>query len=321
VPVPQRAGKPRAAVRRLLPLALVAATAAIALPASAAPRHSRADVERLGNQVSVLDEQLDEAQIRLARLDGVLAQAQREAISREQATMALSARIAARAAAEYKGGGLSSMTALLAGADSATVVDRVETLDLLAQSDGDLLAAATVQRRALAGAVAEVRHARAAATAEVAAIGRRKLTLVRELGDLERLRAEVGDPSQASLPANLPAASGSAAVAVRVALAQVGKPYHWASAGPGSFDCSGLTMYAWGQAGVGLPHSSRQQYASLPHVASAALQPGDLLFFGSPIHHVGIYVGGGRMVDAPSTGRTVRVSGSDRGDFAGAARP
>ncbi len=321
MPVPQRPEALRAAVRRLVPLVLAAGIATFAVPAAANPSPTRADVERLGNQVSQLDEQLNQARIEVARRGAALARAERMAALHQQVMTATSQRIGARAAAEYKGAGLSSVLALLSGTDSATVVERVETLDLLAQSDGDLLAAAAVQRQALASAMAEVRRARAAAATEVAAITKRKLALVRKLQGLERIRAQVGEPAPVALPVDLPPARGSAAVAVRVAIAQVGKPYHWASAGPSSFDCSGLTMYAWGKAGVSLPHSSRQQYASVPHVARAALQPGDLVFYGSPIHHVGIYIGGGRMVDAPSSGRTVRVSGIDRSDYVGAGRP
>ncbi len=321
MPVPQRAGRLRAVAWRLIPLALVAGIAALAIPAAAAPRPTPADLERLGNQVSQLDEQLNQARIELGILNRTLVQAQHEALVRRQAMTAVSQRLAARAAAEYKGGGLTSMSALLSGTDSATVVDRVETLDLLAQSDGDLLATATVQRRALARATTQARRARAAAAAQVADIARRKLVLERKLLALQRIRAQVGEPRGLAVPADLPAARGSAAIAVRVALAQIGKPYHWGAAGPGSFDCSGLTMYAWGRAGVSLPHSALQQYASLPHVARGALQPGDLVFFGSPIHHVGLYIGDGRMVAAPSTGRTVRVSGIDRSDYVGAARP
>jgi cell wall-associated NlpC family hydrolase len=118
-----------------------------------------------------------------------------------------------------------------------------------------------------------------------------------------------------------PPVRGSAGTAVAVARQQIGKPYEWAAAGPDTFDCSGLTMYAWGKAGVSLPHSSRAQYASLPHVSRANLQPGDLVFYGSPIHHMGIYEGGGVMINAPQTGEFVRRDSINRSDFAGAARP
>jgi cell wall-associated NlpC family hydrolase len=118
-----------------------------------------------------------------------------------------------------------------------------------------------------------------------------------------------------------PPASSAAGVAVNAALSQVGKPYQWGGAGPDSYDCSGLTMWAWAQAGVSLPHSSQMQYSATPRVSRSALRPGDLLFFGSPIHHVGMYVGNGRMVEAPYTGASVRVVSASRSDYVGAGRP
>ena len=104
-------------------------------------------------------------------------------------------------------------------------------------------------------------------------------------------------------PVSAPVAGG-AATAVRVALSKLGDPYVFAAAGPNAFDCSGLTMYAWGQAGVSLPHNAAAQAADVQPISYGQLQPGDLVFYGSPIYHVGIYVGGGNVVEAnnPSTG-------------------
>jgi cell wall-associated NlpC family hydrolase len=114
--------------------------------------------------------------------------------------------------------------------------------------------------------------------------------------------------------------SSRAAVAVAAAYKQLGAPYDWAADGPGSFDCSGLTAYAWAAAGVTLPHSSQAQYDVGSHVARSQLAPGDLVFFGGPIHHVGIYIGNGEMIDAPQTGDVVRVQSIDRSDYTGAVR-
>jgi cell wall-associated NlpC family hydrolase len=122
-------------------------------------------------------------------------------------------------------------------------------------------------------------------------------------------------------PQDLPAPSSHAQVAVDTAEAQLGKPYVYAASGPDSFDCSGLTMYAWAAAGVSLPHNADAQYQSLPHVPMEALEPGDLVFYGSPIHHVGMFVGNGTMIEAPYTGVNVRYHTIYRSDFAGAARP
>jgi peptidoglycan DL-endopeptidase CwlO len=123
------------------------------------------------------------------------------------------------------------------------------------------------------------------------------------------------------IPADIPAPNGGAQAAINFALAQKGKPYRYAATGPDSYDCSGLTMMAWRAAGVSLPHSSAAQYASLPHVPEAAMAPGDLVFFGHPIHHVGMYLGGGTMIAAPQTGDVVKISAVWRSDFVGAARP
>ena len=110
-------------------------------------------------------------------------------------------------------------------------------------------------------------------------------------------------------------------MAVDAALSQVGKPYRYGAAGPDSYDCSGLTMWAWAKAGVSLPHSSRMQYSVTDRVSRADVRPGDLLFFGSPIHHVGMYVGDGQMVEAPYTGEYVRVrSAFNRSDLVGIGR-
>jgi cell wall-associated NlpC family hydrolase len=117
------------------------------------------------------------------------------------------------------------------------------------------------------------------------------------------------------------ASSPHAQKAVDAALSQIGKPYVYAAAGPDSYDCSGLTMWAWAQAGVGLPHNSGAQYAATPRVDRSDLEPGDLLFFGSPIHHVGMYIGDGQMVEAPYTGEYVRINSIDRSDYVGAGRP
>lgn len=119
-----------------------------------------------------------------------------------------------------------------------------------------------------------------------------------------------------------PPVSSLASVAVNAALGQQGVPYRYATSSPGvSFDCSGLTKYAWGKAGVYLPHQSRAQYASIPHVSKGAAQPGDLLFYYSPISHVGVYLGGGQLVHAPATGDVVKISGVNWGKVTGVGRP
>ena len=118
-----------------------------------------------------------------------------------------------------------------------------------------------------------------------------------------------GGSVAAPVIANYPAPSGLAGVAIQAALGQLGVPYRYAQASPGvAFDCSGLTYYAWAQAGITLPRNSRMQAAAIPRVPIAAAQPGDLIFYYSPISHVGIYLGNGQLVHAPNTGSYVKVA-------------
>jgi cell wall-associated NlpC family hydrolase len=121
--------------------------------------------------------------------------------------------------------------------------------------------------------------------------------------------------------------SAAAARAVAFARSQLGKPYVWGASGPSSYDCSGLVMAAYRRAGVWLPRVSRAQWNAGPRVGLGNLAPGDLVFFayntGDPgsIHHVGMYVGGGAMVEAPYSGARVRIASIGRGDYIGAVRP
>jgi cell wall-associated NlpC family hydrolase len=129
-----------------------------------------------------------------------------------------------------------------------------------------------------------------------------------------------GSSSPVSSGASAP--SSAARQAVAYAKAQLGKPYIWGAEGPRGFDCSGLTMMAWKSAGVSIPRVSGAQYGIGRHINSmSALEPGDLVFFGHPIHHVGMYVGNGTMIEAPYTGANVRYHSINRSDYAGATRP
>ncbi len=105
--------------------------------------------------------------------------------------------------------------------------------------------------------------------------------------------------------------SGAAQAAVQTALAQVGDPYVWGAGGPNAFDCSGLTQYAYAAAGISLPHSSRMQSQMGTAVTRSQLQPGDLVFYYSPVSHVSMYIGNGQMVHASTSGSPVKVVSVD----------
>jgi cell wall-associated NlpC family hydrolase len=121
--------------------------------------------------------------------------------------------------------------------------------------------------------------------------------------------------------------ASTGAAAVQQAQSQIGKPYQWGAAGPNTYDCSGLVMWAYARVGVHLDHWTGYQWNEGAHIARSDLRPGDLVFFAyntsdpNTIHHVGMYIGNGQMVEAPYTGANVRISSAFRGDYIGAVRP
>ncbi len=120
---------------------------------------------------------------------------------------------------------------------------------------------------------------------------------------------------------SVPATDGSiGARAVSIAMQYLGTPYVWGGSSPGGFDCSGLTMYAYGQLGISLSHYTGSQWNEGVHIPSSQLLPGDLVFFHSDLHHMGMYIGNGQMIHAPQTGDVVKISPL-MSDYAGAVRP
>jgi cell wall-associated NlpC family hydrolase len=217
-----------------------------------------------------------------------------------------------------------SATAALAAQRTAVknmAADRTQIL-AAAHQEQRLLGRLQARERAIIKA-AKARAARLAAQRRAAALAARRAA---ERRAAHQLRSSPPTPAPSPPPAPV-AGSGGAKVAVQWAYRELGKPYVWAAAGPNSFDCSGLTQYVWGKAGVYLGHFTGDQWNEGTHVSQSQLEPGDLVFFAynihrpSSIHHVGIYVGGGNMIDAPFTGANVRVEPYDRSDYIGAVRP
>jgi peptidoglycan DL-endopeptidase CwlO len=175
----------------------------------------------------------------------------------------------------------------------------------------------------------EVREALARTRTEQARTRRQVLDARRRLAAERAARAAAAARAGAwaNTARSAGAPSGAAARAVAFARSQLGKPYVWGASGPSAYDCSGLVMAANRMAGVWLPRVSRAQWHAGPRVGLGSLAPGDLVFFahntGDPgsIHHVGMYVGGGAMVEAPYSGARVRVASIGRGDYIGAVRP
>ena len=344
--VPAAPRRPGLARRALVAAAAVAGLLAATVPAQAAPPATAAEAAELvaakGHELEVITEQFNEARV---ALDGQRATAQAAAAQLEQATAALAAaqqQVRGIARTAYTGEGLNSVAALLTSDSADDFVDRMATLELVAgHQNGQLEQAATANVTA-AQAQAAAQQAAAEAQAQFDAVSAQQADLQKQVDEYRAAFNQLSAQEQAAavaaghddrasrstdreeqLPAGGAVVAGSEAaqIAVDTAMAQRGKPYVWAAGGPGSFDCSGLTSFAYRAAGVSLPHSSRMQSQMGQAVPRDQLQPGDLVFFYSPVSHVGIYIGNGQMVHAPTSGDVVKVSSIDSmGGYAGARR-
>jgi len=293
-------------------------TTALATPTTSARLEDQLDQQN--RQADQLVEQYNQSRLALARIRKALKGLQQQASGAEADLRKLQVALGARASAAYVQGAGSAVAAVLGSDDPAAAIDRVQVLDLLAAHDGDLMDRLGVAGQALDARKRDLAAAEKAQAAEVDRLGAKKAEVERAADRTRALlrRMEAASrPSAPSRPSNPPAspppsgggggASGSAAAAVSYARAQVGDPYCYGGAGPGCFDCSGLTMMAWQQAGVSLPHSSAAQYNVGRRISASELQPGDLIFYYSPISHVSIYIGGGQRISATHTGDYVRV--------------
>jgi cell wall-associated NlpC family hydrolase len=224
--------------------------------------------------------------------------------------------------AAYQGGQLDALGALLGSESPQAYLDRTALLDTISADNRAIVqrfldATATAEgaeRDAGARALDAERSASdAQRTADDAA--RRKADADREVAAAEQALRDASPETLAALrsggttayPTDVPGV-GVAMDALRVALTQQGKPYVWGATGPSTYDCSGLVQWAYRQVGVGLPRVSRQQALVGVAVDPKDARPGDLLFFNSPVTHVGIYVGGGKFLEAPQSGDVVKVS-------------
>ena len=329
----------RAARRAVVALTAVAGVLFCSVPASATPGAptSTAEAAELvaarGHELEVISERYNEvretleAQITAAKA----AQASLDKATADLATAQQSVRGIARAA--YTGESVGSLRAMMTSESADAFVSRMSTLQTIAGHQNGILG-----RAADANVVAAQAHAAAASSAAEAqktfdAVAAQQAELETKVAEyraiFDRLsaadrqaavtagshedRASRAERSEAPVESGPVVANSQAAqIAVDTALAQRGKPYLWAAAGPGSYDCSGLVQYAYAAAGIDLPHSSRMQAGIGRSVSRSELQPGDLVAFYSPISHIGIYIGNNQMVHAPSSGDVVKISSIDR---------
>ncbi|TDB36998.1 MAG: hypothetical protein D9V44_10895 [Actinobacteria bacterium] len=238
----------------------------------------------------------------------------------------------------YRSGPLGFLEILVGANTFEELATNWDLLQAMNEQDAEAVADLKVTRAEVSKTQAELKTNQAQAKKERDALASQKSAIEKRLADrkkllngleseIAQLEREAEEAARRTYRPPVRDAGGDPGTQpksgiVDIAKSKLGSRYVWAASGPNTFDCSGFTMWVYAQVGVSLPHSSRAQYNSGPRVSKANLKPGDLVFFGrSVIHHVGIYVGGGMYIHAPSTGDVVKISSLNRSDYVGACRP
>ena len=299
----------------------------------ASPSNAEPDIDNVQSRVDKLYHQAEQASERYnnARLEMKKAQtrltALQDDLDRQQAKVDdVRAQVAKAVVSQYQGQALSSTTQVLLSQNPDAFLNQLTTVSEYNDQQGQMMADFAVQAKQL-----EMRQA--AAQRELDRIAATKKELGQEKAEIDdkaakakellgklKDRAASASRSGARVPVNVPA-SGRAGAAVSYAMSQVGDAYVYGASGPSAYDCSGLTMMAWAQAGVSLPHSSGGQMGSGAPVSQSQLQPGDLVFYYSPVSHVGMYIGNGMIVHAANPGSGVTTAPVNSMPYSGAVRP
>ncbi|HEY0699683.1 MAG TPA: NlpC/P60 family protein [Micromonospora sp.] len=236
-----------------------------------------------------------------------------------QAAMALN-RVGGLAARYYKSGPSSHLNALLVTGDANSLADQLTFLNWLAEQEQAQIAGVVATRDRLAAEKQKLDQLIAQLSRQEAELAAKKKQIDTEIARLKKMMPKTS-VRVAGCPAIDGVISSKAATAIRVACAQVGDPYVWGATGPNAFDCSGLTQYAYKAAGIYLTHFTGAQWNETRAVSRSEARPGDLVFFFSDRHHVGIYLGNNQMVHAAREGKPVLVASIIYMPLAGFRRP
>ena len=296
-------------------------------------------VDQIQQSLASLNEQYNEALYKLQQAQQHVAEAEAMRTAAQQEADTARARLSKRAVDAYTGMG-SQYDALLSSDSMTEFSDRLEFLGAMSQTDADLASQADSAAQQAAWAQQAYDQAVADRQAIIDQLDGQRQQAAQQLADAQQIlsdttaahdqwvreqqlalqqlqqqqqQAESQSPSSPTPPPppdyNPPPASGDGGTVANAAVSKVGSPYVFGAAGPDAFDCSGLTMWAWAQVGVSIPHSASAQYSSLPRVPLDAVAPGDIIYYGNVSPHVAIYIGGGQIVHArhPGPGGEVQV--------------
>jgi peptidoglycan DL-endopeptidase CwlO len=317
-------------------LVVPAFVVSVAVTSTAAPTQQQVEdakqrLAQLQDQFEASVERWNEANYQLQQVQAKLADAKATRDAAERDAERSRSALAERAVDAYTGMG-SDLDVLLGAQSFGEFSDQLEFMGQIAQSDSDLAAQADAAGQRADWAAQQYSQAVADAQSHLNEMTHEREQIQANLAEQQQLAAQLSQEWQDAIAQQEAAAAAAAAqeqnalaspgptsppptggfvpppnasaaqIAVAAAKSVIGAPYVFGAAGPSSFDCSGLTSWAWAQAGVYLPHSALAQLGSLPHVPLSAVQPGDIIYYGSTSPHVALYIGGGSIIHARHPG-------------------
>jgi len=320
-------------IRRVAPLAATAAAVTLLLQPGASdattlPRPTLsalvAEAKQLSNQVDSLSQQYDGLQIQIANAKTQERLAKLAAARAQKAMAGSQLAVSQLAAMGYMNQGFDPTLQMLTSGDPSLFLNQASTVLEINNQAG--LRLSNLQKMQIAS-----QRAQATAVEEITTVNQLQSQINSKVKSIQSKLDILNSSAMAQAMAIfdqtgsypnivLPLATNVGTTALRYALSQRGKPYLWGAAGPDAYDCSGLVVWAFAQEGISLPHYTGSLWNSGMHVSRDQLEPGDLVFFFADISHVGIYLGNGLMVDAPSAGQVVQVQAVFWSAYVGAVR-
>ncbi|HEY5540050.1 MAG TPA: NlpC/P60 family protein [Coriobacteriia bacterium] len=288
----------------------------------------KAQLAALDNELEIASQQYDAASDRLKQLNSRVQLAQTDLTSAQQAYALQSEILGKRATSIYKDGTLGGMEVLLDSKSVSDFMARVKFLNTIGLADASSADSLKAQKDQMESQLVDLKSSQQQAASLEFEMRARKIEVQLRIADRTQMMASTqgnllsllnveasrrSTQESALMQAVLAGANKAGIIVeagspVETALAYHGVPYLWGGATPAGFDCSGLVMYVFAQHSVQLPHYSGSQFQIGTPVDLAAIQPNDVVFFGSPVHHVGIYCGGGYFIEAPHTGDFVKIA-------------
>lgn len=304
-------------VRRSLLVGMALLVLAVPTTAHAEPDPMK-QIEEIHEELESISEQVNGLKVKLKQAERAAKVASDNAGRQQKQLDVVAERVGNLAATSYMTGGADKAVAFATATDPQAFLDQSATLSYFAAQDGTKVVE-------LFQAMQSAQRAKKSADERATQVRTLKKELTDKQDQLKRDYSKIRDklvrknPEKIAEIPTIPGA-GKGAEALRHALTQMGKPYVWGADGPNSYDCSGLTMWAYAKVGINLPHFTGSQWNAGTRIGRSELQPGDLVFFYSDLHHMGMYIGDGKMVHAPQTGDVVKISSIDDRPFAGGVR-